>query len=54
MTDRMTDEHIELTPEESRQAGLGTHLLVILGISTLLAIVGLFAFFMTSAAIILA
>lgn len=46
-----TDEHIEKTPEEARQGGLGTHVFTILAISTFLAIVGLAAFWMTTAAV---
>lgn len=51
MADRMTDEHIEVTPEESRQGGLGTHLLAILTVSTLMAGAALFAFFLASSAL---
>lgn len=46
-----TDEHIELTPAEARQGGVGKHLLTMLVISTIMAAVGLAAFFLTTAAV---
>ena len=44
------ENHEEVTPREARQGGLGTHVFVIWGISTLLAAAALGAFFMFSAA----
>ncbi len=46
-----TDDHIERTPAEARQGGIGMHVFTILAISTFLAVVGLAAFFLTTAAI---
>lgn len=51
MTHHETDEHVELTPAEARQGGIGKHLLTILVISTIMAAVGLAAFFLTTATI---
>lgn len=46
-----TDEHpVELTPTEARSAGIGRHVLIILGVSTILAAIGLAAFFTGTAA----
>lgn len=45
------DEHIEKTPTEARQAGVGRHAFAILAVSTVLAAVGLAAFFVTTAVI---
>jgi hypothetical protein len=43
------DDQIELTPTEARQGRRGTHVFVILGVSTLLAIGALAAFWMQTA-----
>lgn len=51
MTHHDTDEHVELTPAQARQGGIGKHLLTMLVISTIMATVGLAAFFLTTAAI---
>lgn len=45
-----TEDHVELTPQEARQGRLGRHMVVILAISTLLAVIGLAAFFLGTAA----
>jgi len=46
-----TDEHVELTPAQARQGGIGKHVLTILVISTIMVAVGLAAFFLTTAAV---
>jgi hypothetical protein len=43
------DEPPELTPTEARQGRRGTHLFIILAISTLLAAIALVAFFVNTA-----
>jgi len=51
MTHQESDEHVELTPAEARQGGIGRHLLIILVVSTIMAAVGLAAFFLTTAVV---
>jgi len=51
MTHQDSDEHVELTPAEARQGGIGKHLLTMLVFSTIMAAIGLAAFFLTTAAI---
>lgn len=44
-----TEDHVELTPKEARGAGVGRHVFIILGVSTVLAAIALGLFFLGAA-----
>jgi hypothetical protein len=49
MSDQVSEDHVELTPEEARQGFRGSDVLAVLAVSTFLAAIGLITFFVTTA-----